>query len=223
MRTSATNAFALALLSTVYCSTAQATTETHIWALGRWPHRYGLIGAMEGPDEVYTFVEYGDGFFTVPLHIYTLVAVINVVFIAGTFYIHHRYRQHKPWIWPGIAVAAALPIVLVLFLRQFRLLSFSLLVIAAAAFCVFRRCRRESVAIPALAVVVASLFVPFDIAIGSLLVGSRHGTSAGGAHWVKVVDYPLRPEALIEKYGEYIIAGCGRPALAPPRWMLVWN
>lgn len=224
MRNSAKKASVVTILSAMTCAVARATTETHIWALGRWPDRYGLVGAMEGPDEVYTMVEYGgDRFFTVPLHIYTLVAVMNLVFIAGALYIHHRYRQKKAWIVPGVVAAIVLPIVLMLFLRQFRLLSFGLLALAAVVSSAFRHCRREPVAIPTLAVIVASLFLPIDVAIGPFHFGRRHGTSSGGPHWVRVVDHPFRPETLIERHGEYIVAGCGRPALYTPNWMLVWN
>jgi hypothetical protein len=88
---------------------------------------------------------------------------MNLVFIAGALYIHHRYRQKKAWMVPGMVVAIVLPIVLMLFLRQFRLLSFSLLALAAVVFVAFRHCRREPVAIPTLAVIVASLFLPIDI------------------------------------------------------------
>jgi len=223
MHTAARKAFAIAIFNTMSCAVARATTETHVWALGRGSSQYGLIGMMEGPDEVYTSVEYGSGYFTVPLHIYTLVAVTQLVFLAGALYINHRYCQRKAWILPAVAVGVVLPIALVLFLRQFRLLSFGLLALGVGAFCVVRHCRRESVTIAMLAVVVVSLFLPVDVAIGSFHFGVRHGTSSGGPHLVRVVDYPFRAETLIESYGEYIVAGCGRPALSPPKWMLVWD
>jgi len=91
-------AFLVLLLSITFCAASRATTETHIWALGQWPNRYGLIGVSEGAREAYTLIEYGSGVdsIAVPLHIYWVVVIVSaltVVCIGLGLYLSRRYLR----------------------------------------------------------------------------------------------------------------------------------
>ena len=86
----------LSLLSIILCADACATTETHIWAFGQWPHRYGLVGVRESSGEVYTFIEYGSGpyFVSLPLHIYWVTAIASMpIFSIVGFWFVRRHRR----------------------------------------------------------------------------------------------------------------------------------
>lgn len=114
-------------------------------------------------------------------------------------------------------------VVLPVVLLQFRLLSFILIAIGILLVAGFTPCRRRLFVIPAATIIAISLFLPFDIALGSYHFGSRRGTSSGSPHFVPfVVGMPMHTR-LIERYGEYVTAGCTWPALLPPRWILVWS
>ncbi|MEY2465532.1 MAG: hypothetical protein QOD03_53 [Verrucomicrobiota bacterium] len=105
----------------------------------------------------------------------------------------------KPVVW-GVALT-------VIFL-QFRLLSFILIFLSGVSAICFATCRRRLFTIPAMIVIGISLFLPFDIALGSFHFGLREGTTSGGPHFVRfVVGFPKHTE-LIERYGEYVSAGC---------------
>jgi hypothetical protein len=114
-------------------------------------------------------------------------------------------------------------IVLAVLFLQFRLLSFSLIAVSVALVACFARCRSKSFVIPAIVALAISLFLPFDIALGSYHFGTRRGRSPGGPHFAEfVVGLPMHTQ-LIARYGEYISGGCAWPALFPPRWVLVWD
>lgn len=106
---------------------------------------------------------------------------------------------------------------------QFRLLTICIVFVLALAFGFLSHLRRRRFVIPATAVVVVSMLLPFDVALGSFQYGSRSGRSTGGPHLVKfVVGKPMHTR-LIERYGEYVSGGCTWSVLYPPRWILVWN
>ena len=108
-------------------------------------------------------------------------------------------------------------------LLQFRLLTICIVLVFALAFGFIAHLRRRRFAIPAIVVVVVSMFLPFDVAIGSFHYGSRRGTSIGGPHLVEfVVGMPMHTR-LIERYGEYVSGGCTWSVVYPPRWILVWS
>src|SRR4051794_21279476 len=74
--------------------------------------------------------------------------------------------------------------------------------------------------------VAASLFLPFDVALGSVYFGHRYGTRPGGArgpHFVRFVVGMPRHALLKKTYGEYINCGCVSPAAIPPEWVWVWD
>lgn len=124
---------------------------------------------------------------------------------------------------PPKGSAIAVLLVGAVILLQFRLLSFCLLALLAVFLIFWPRCRYKLFVIPATIGVAVSLFLPFDITIGSYYFGSRRGTSQGGPHFVRfVVGLPMHTR-LIQNYGEYMTAGCTWPAMFPPRWILVWN
>jgi len=106
---------------------------------------------------------------------------------------------------------------------QWRLLAFCILAVLLTTLAVYPSSRRSWFSVAAAVVLVVSLFLPFDVAIGSFHYGMRMGASPGGPHFVEfVVGMPMHTR-LIEDYGEYISGGCTWPAVFPPRWILVWN
>lgn len=106
---------------------------------------------------------------------------------------------------------------------QWRLLSFCILGVVLTAIALCPSSRRVWLSVGGAVVLAVSLFLPFDVAIGSYHYGMRMGTSPGGPHLVEfVVGMPMHTR-LIENYGEYISGGCTWPAAFPPRWILVWN
>jgi hypothetical protein len=122
-------------------------------------------------------------------------------------------------LWKAVGCGVLLAVILL----QFRLLSFTLIAIFGSLIACLAPCRSLVFTIPAALVVALSLFLPFDIALGNYHFGSRRGTSSGGPHFVRfVVGMPMHTR-LIERYGEYVSAGCAWPAAFPPRWILVWN
>lgn len=114
-------------------------------------------------------------------------------------------------------------VALAVVLLQFRLLSLTLIAIGVLLVAGLTPCRRRLFVIPAAAIIAISLFLPFDVALGSYHFGSRRGASSGSPHFVPfVVGMPMHTR-LVERYGEYVTAGCTWPALLPPRWILVWS
>ena len=108
-------------------------------------------------------------------------------------------------------------------LLQFRLLTICIVLVLALALALLPYLRRRRFVIPAVVLVVVSMLLPFDIALGSSHYGSRRGTSTGGPHFVEfVVGMPMHTR-LIERYGEYVSGGCTWSVVYPPRWILVWN
>jgi len=109
------------------------------------------------------------------------------------------------------------------FFLQFRLLTFCILALLMVMFFLVPRLRQTRCFMAAGILVVVSMVLPFDVAIGSFHYGQRRGTSSGGPHLVEfVVGMPMHTR-LIERYGEYISSGCAWPVAYPPRWILVWN
>ena len=146
---------------------------------------------------------------------------MTYIFSLGAF--DHSMTTERQTRKPTISDAIAIALVSAVILLQFRLLSFCIIALLAMLLIFWPRCRRKLFVIPAAIVVAVSLFLPFDIAIDSYHFGSRRGTSPGGPHFVRfVVGMPMHTR-LIQKYGEYISAGCSWPAAFPPRWILVWN
>ena len=114
-------------------------------------------------------------------------------------------------------------LILAVLLLQFRLLTFCLLAILVPLFLFVPMLRIKRLVIPAVAVVIVSMILPYDIALGSFHYGSREGTSTGGPHFVRfVVGMPMHTR-LIQRDGEYISGGCTWPVLYPPESILVWN
>ena len=113
-------------------------------------------------------------------------------------------------------------VVAVMFLLQWRLLSFALLGLAMVP-CALALFRRKKYLRVAAWVVCASSFLPFDVALGNYHVGSRYGTSPGGPHFVRFVVGMPRRAYLLRTYGEYISAGCVSSNLFPPQWIWVWD
>lgn len=119
----------------------------------------------------------------------------------------------------GVAIGLAGAVLLV----QFRLLTICIVFVLAVAFAFLPRVRQRPFIIPAVVVVVVSMLLPLDVAIGGFHYGSRIGTSKGGPHLVKfVVGMPMHSR-LIERYGEYVSGGCTWSVVYPPMWILVWN
>jgi hypothetical protein len=108
-------------------------------------------------------------------------------------------------------------------LIQFRLLSICIVFVLALAFALFPQLRRRHFVAPAVVVVVISMVLPFDVAMGSFHYGSRRGRTTGGPHLVEFVIGLENPTGLIERYGEYVSGGCTWSAVYPPRLILVWN
>jgi hypothetical protein len=75
----------------------------------------------------------------------------------------------------------------VLFL-QFRLLTICIIAFITLCFIGLPRLRGTRWVLPAGIVVVASMLVPFDVAIGSFHYRSRRGTSSGGPHFVRLLS-----------------------------------
>jgi hypothetical protein len=109
-----------------------------------------------------------------------------------------------------------------IFLLQPRLLTLVLLGLAVAP-CALARFRRKGYLIVATAVLCVSMFLPFDIALGSYHFGSRRGTSPGGPHFVRYVRGMARDSYLIKTYGEYITGGCMGVGIISPQWIWVWD
>ena len=129
--------------------------------------------------------------------------------------------QPKRWTIGEIVLATAT--VLLLAILQFRLLGFCLLLLFGVIFAFWRRSRSKRVIYFGGMLIIASLFLPCDIAIGSYHFGSRHGKSRGGPNFVTfTVGMPMHT-LLIRRYGEYISGRCVWPAIFPPNWVLVWN
>lgn len=106
---------------------------------------------------------------------------------------------------------------------QWRLLSFCILAVLIMTLALYPPSRRSWFSVAGAVVLAVSLFLPFDIAVGSYHYGMRVGMSSGGPHLVEfVVGMPMHTR-LIENYGEYISGGCTWPVPIPPRWILVWN
>jgi hypothetical protein len=114
-------------------------------------------------------------------------------------------------------------VVLAVLLLQFRLLTICIVGVLVLLFIFFPRCRNRRWLFPAGVVALISMFLPFDVALGSFHYGSHEGTSPGGPHFVHfVVGMPMHTR-LIERYGEYISGGCTWSVVYPPRTILVWN
>lgn len=110
-----------------------------------------------------------------------------------------------------------------LLILQFRLLSFTLVAVFGLLYSLCPVCRSwRSIKIGCM-VLIMSLFLPFDIALGDYHWGIRRGASSGGPHLVLfVVGMPTHAR-IIQEHGEYISAGCSWPAMSPPKWILVWR
>jgi hypothetical protein len=130
-------------------------------------------------------------------------------------------EQQKHRLTLGDAIAINLTGAVVLL--QFRLLSFCLIALGAVLLAFMPRLRCKPFCILTAIVIGVSLFLPFDVAVGSYHFGSRRGTSPGGPHFVRFVVGMPKHSRLIQTYGEYVTAGCAWPAAIPPRWTLVWN
>lgn len=113
-------------------------------------------------------------------------------------------------------------VALAVVLLQFRLLSFTLIAMGVLLVAGFTPCRRRLFMIPAAVIIAISLFLPFDVALGSYHFGSRRGTSSGGPHFVRFVVGHPRNARLTERHSEYVTAGTWLAPL-PPRWILVWS
>ena len=130
--------------------------------------------------------------------------------------------QRKLILW---AVLSAIEFVFALlisafFLSQaFHLISIPFLLVWVYAYWSPRQWFSQTRALCAWSIFFATLFVPIDVDVG--LYG-RRGKSPGGIHFVRNVPGMPMPTLLIERYGEYISAGCCAGALEP-RWVLVWN
>ena len=86
------------VLSTLVCTTANASAYTHFWTIDGTPDGIGLVGIYEGPWYWRTQVNYGSGMldhFWIPLHIYCVVGVLaNAPILACLgFYLCRRYRR----------------------------------------------------------------------------------------------------------------------------------
>jgi hypothetical protein len=129
---------------------------------------------------------------------------------------HQKHRLTAPHVIAFVMTG-------VVVLLQFRLLSFCLIGLLTVLLAFWPFFNRKKFLIPAALVLALTLFVPFDIALGSYHFGVRQGASPGGPHLVRFgVGKPGRTH-LIHEYGEYISAGCTWPAVFPPEWILVWN
>ena len=124
--------------------------------------------------------------------------------------------------WIRIIRGVALGLFLAAVLLQWRLLGFALLGIAVAL-CAIPALRRARYLVVMASVITVSLFLPFDVALGSFHYGSRWGTSSGGPHFVRFVVGMPRHTRLIQTHGEYVSGGCSFPAAIPPRWIWVWD
>jgi hypothetical protein len=135
---------------------------------------------------------------------------------------HDANRKRHPY-WKAIELGIKSGIVLAVLLVQFRLLTICLAVIFGITFLLAPRLRLKRWMIPATVVIVISMLLPFDVALGNFHYGTRRGTSKGGPHLVLfVVGMPMHTK-LIKEYGEYVSGGCAWPALYPPGWIFVWN
>ena len=123
----------------------------------------------------------------------------------------------------AVKIGVEIGLVAAVLLLQFRLFTICVVAVLALWLILFSRFRTRRWVIPAVVLVAVSMFLPFDVAIGSFHYGSRMGTSSGGPHFVRfVVGMPMHTR-LIERYGEYISGGCTWSVLYPPRTILVWN
>jgi hypothetical protein len=108
-------------------------------------------------------------------------------------------------------------------LAQFRQVTVSIIALVTLLCICFPRSRRRAFLIPAAIIVFVSMFLPFDVALGSWHYGTRVGHSPGGPHFVRF-SYGLTSHThLIKAYGECIDNGCTPPSMFPPKWILVWN
>ena len=122
-----------------------------------------------------------------------------------------------------IKIGIELGLVGAVLLLQFRLLTICIVTALTLWLILFPRFRNRHWIIPAVTVAAVSMFLPFDVALGSFHYGSRVGTSPGGPHFVQFVVGMPKHTRLIERYGEYISGGCTWQVLYPPRTILVWN
>ena len=132
-------------------------------------------------------------------------------------------KADPPTVRKWLPTLIAVTILAELSFFQFRLLSFTVIALAGLLFAAWPRWRSNGFRIVVSAVLLVSLFLPFDIALGNYHWGTRRGTSPRGAHFVLfVVGMPM-DALIIKEYGEYISAGCAWPSAFPPKWVLVWN
>ena len=92
-----TKFLSLVLLGLCLATKMFATHVSHDWSFQvgstSW-QSVGLWGVEEAPGEqVRTYVFYGSGHFSVPLHIYAFTAIANVPVIALGFYAYTGYRR----------------------------------------------------------------------------------------------------------------------------------
>src|SRR6266478_34609 len=107
-----------------------------------------------------------------------------------------------------------------LVLAQFRLLTLFIIALVGLLFISFPRSRQRIFIIPAAIIVIVSMFLPFDVALGSWHYGTRVGSGTGGPHFVKFSYGLTSDEHLIKAYGECIDNGCTPPSMFPPKWIL---
>src|SRR6187551_1026652 len=78
-----------------------ATEITHYWAMrirgGAFVGEYGLIGYREGSGATDTEVHFGSGYVDIPLHIYTVAVLANILFAcpAAVVWFYARRGRRK--------------------------------------------------------------------------------------------------------------------------------
>jgi hypothetical protein len=89
------------LLSVLLCGDTAATEITHYWAMrirgGAFVGEYGLIGYREGSGATDTEVHFGSGYVDIPLHIYTVAVLANILFAcpAAVVWFYARRGRRK--------------------------------------------------------------------------------------------------------------------------------
>jgi len=122
-----------------------------------------------------------------------------------------------------ICRGAGAAMVVAALLIQFRFLSIALCVLFCSAYFIVKPSHRKWLVALGCAAIAVSMFLPFDVALGSYTGGLRLGRGPRGPHFVRVFFGFRNDNQLVGRYGEIITSGGAPSSLVPPKWILVWN
>jgi len=122
-------------------------------------------------------------------------------------------------IWKAVLFSAAGGFAL----AQFRILSMLLIALIVLLSVCIPRFRRKVILIPAVIFVLVTMFLPFDVALGTWHYGTHVGSVSHGPRFVRFFYGYGSGISLGQDAGEWISTGCCPPSMFPPRWILLWN